>query len=181
MLAEVGLAPAYVPARTLVPLLDLAGLEDPEDEDMHARWAALLANASAGEAANGEVLPSFPRILSELTPIEATMLERLAAEDGPAGRRDGFDLDYFGEQFGFPRQTMGGPPRDPMFKVYIDNLARLRLCEITQPNAELNKLVKEVRGQNTPTGWPYPRIALTNLGKAFVAACSPLQIRSAWP
>ena len=85
-------APRYVPAKTLVPLLELAGLEDPDDEDMQARWTALLANAAAGDAANGEVLPSFPQILSELTPVEAQMLDWLAEEQERRWRSRGSRL-----------------------------------------------------------------------------------------
>ena len=171
LLADVGLAPDYVPAKTLVPLLELASLEDPEDEEMHTRWAALLANASAGDAANGEVLPSFPQILSELTSIEATMLERLARDDDRG--HQGIDLNYFGDEFGFPTPMMGDPPRDPIFNVYIDNLERLQLCIVDRPDTRVAELEKQLGVRPRGIVWPYPRIRLSDLGTAFVAACTP--------
>lgn len=58
-----------VAPRLLFPILDAATLN--EDEDLHARWVALLANA----ATTGDVLPSFPEILRQLTPEEARFLE----------------------------------------------------------------------------------------------------------
>ena len=67
-----------VPLRTLLPILDGAAMED--DESLSAKWAGLLASAAASPPA---VHPSFPRILSELTPREAAMLDELLAADGP--------------------------------------------------------------------------------------------------
>src|SRR5438046_2575401 len=37
-----GVDPSAVPVKTLFPLLDYAAREDPDDEDMIRRWAALL-------------------------------------------------------------------------------------------------------------------------------------------
>jgi hypothetical protein len=171
LLEDAGLSPNVVPAKTLVPLLELASLEDESDESMHARWAALLANAAAGEASNGDVLPSFPQILAELTPAEAAMLDLLGVDHGIVSR-GGLDLDRFGEEFGFPTPRMGGPARDPIFDVYIDNLERLQLAAVDRPDERLDKLEREVGTRNRST-WPRPRIRLTALGKAFVAACTP--------
>lgn len=50
------------------------------DENMQERWAALLANALTSDSA--EVRTAFPRILSELEPNEARLLDRLAANKG---------------------------------------------------------------------------------------------------
>ncbi len=72
-LREAGLSPRVVPARTLVPLLEFAGLEDEDDEEMVSRWANLLANASADE----DQPPSFPHILRQLSGRQARALERL--------------------------------------------------------------------------------------------------------
>src|SRR5438270_12619697 len=76
-LEERGIDPAAVPAKTLFPLLDYALREDPDDEAMITRWAALLANAADGRSGASYVLPSFPRILAELSPQEAAMLDTL--------------------------------------------------------------------------------------------------------
>lgn len=169
LLEEAGLSPHVVPAKTLVPLLELASLEDENDDDMLTRWAALLANAAAGEASNGDVLPSFPQILAELTPPEAAMIDWLASRQERA--RDSLDLDYFGDEFGFPMPAFGGPPRDPIFDVYVDNLERLQLVAVVRKNARIDVLEREL-GKNRP-GWQRSRIGLTALGTAFVAACTP--------
>jgi hypothetical protein len=177
MLERRGLAPRYVPAKTLVPLLELAALEDPDDEDMQTRWIALLANAAAGDAANGEVLPSLPQILAELTPVEAQMLDWLAEEqERQWPSRAGTDLGYFGEQLGYPRVGLGSPPQDPRFGVYVDNLERLRLCLVSHPDERVAELERAFQVGVRPggSGWAPPRIRITDLGVAFVAACSPL-------
>jgi hypothetical protein len=60
-----------VAPRLLFPILDSATLN--EDEDLHARWAALLTNAATIDR---RVLPSFSEILKQLTPDEARFLDR---------------------------------------------------------------------------------------------------------
>jgi Abortive infection alpha len=180
MLERRGLAPRYVPAKTLVPLLELAGLEDPDDQDMQTRWIALLANAAAGDAANGEVLPSFPQILSELTAVEAQMLDWLAEEqERQRPSRVGTDLGSFGEQFGYARVGLGSPPQDPRFGVYVDNLERRRLCLVSHPDERVAELERpfQVGVSRGGSGWVPPRIRITDLGVAFVAACSALPER----
>ena len=84
-LEERGIDPAAVPVKTLFPLLDYASREDPNDEAMIRRWAALLANAADSRASRASyVLPSFPRILAELSSEEATILDTLYADPDPA-------------------------------------------------------------------------------------------------
>jgi len=72
MLKEAGIAPQAVPPRLLVPILEGASIED--DEDLHSRWAALLANACASP---NSVHPSFIEILRQLAPDDAHLLDRL--------------------------------------------------------------------------------------------------------
>lgn len=72
MLREAGIAPQAVPPRLFLPILESASIED--DEDLHARWAALLANAAA---APSSVHPSFIEILRQLTPDDAHLLDKL--------------------------------------------------------------------------------------------------------
>jgi Abortive infection alpha len=85
-LDDAGIAPEDVSLKTLVPLLEGAALEDENEPTMADRWAALLANAAAGDHANGEVLPSFVSILAELSPEEAAILDRLYASAIPLDR-----------------------------------------------------------------------------------------------
>lgn len=63
-----------VPLRTLLPLLEGAALED--DEGLSDRWAGLLASA-ASSVESDSIHPSFPRILSEMSPRESLILDKL--------------------------------------------------------------------------------------------------------
>lgn len=67
MLEAAGLAARVVPAKTLIPLLELASLEEDSDVEMQGRWAALLANAAAGDN-TPPVMPSFAHILPSSRP-----------------------------------------------------------------------------------------------------------------
>ncbi|HLG16585.1 MAG TPA: Abi-alpha family protein [Blastocatellia bacterium] len=79
MLLKAGTEVRAVPLRTLLPLLEGAALED--DENLSDKWAGLLASAaSSGEAESTH--PSFPRILSEVSPREALILDRLHQAGG---------------------------------------------------------------------------------------------------
>jgi len=69
LLDQKGIKPKAVNLKILVPILEGAGLE--ESDDLIEMWSGLLASA----ASEVEVLPSFPRILSELSPIEAKILD----------------------------------------------------------------------------------------------------------
>jgi Abortive infection alpha len=71
--AQSGLELRPVALRLLFPIVQSASLED--DESLQDKWAALLANASTSP---GTVLPAFPRILEQLSPREAALLEELA-------------------------------------------------------------------------------------------------------
>ena len=57
-----------VPLKLLKPIVEDCSLE--EDEDMIERWANLLAAAACGDP----VLPTYVRLLAELTPNEAQLL-----------------------------------------------------------------------------------------------------------
>lgn len=72
MLKEAGIAPNAVPPRLLLPILEGASIED--DEDLHSRWAALLANAASSP---DSVHPSYVEILKQLTPEDARLLDKL--------------------------------------------------------------------------------------------------------
>lgn len=69
-----------VPTKLLVPILEAASLEDPEDDAMHELWANLLASAST----TTNVEPRFPGILKELHTRQAVLIERIARNNAPA-------------------------------------------------------------------------------------------------
>jgi len=72
MLHDAGLEPQQVPPRLLVPILQDGSLED--DPDLHARWAALLANA-ASLAHGAKIIPAFAEILRQITPVQARLVQ----------------------------------------------------------------------------------------------------------
>jgi abortive infection alpha-like protein len=72
MLKEAGIGPQAVPPRLFLPMVEAASIED--DEDLHTRWAALLANAATSPDL---VHPSYIEVLKQLTPVEARLLDAL--------------------------------------------------------------------------------------------------------
>jgi hypothetical protein len=67
---ETGFEPSAVPLKMLLPILKNASLED--DEDLHDRWANLLANAASSSST---VRPAFPEVLRQLSPTDARFLD----------------------------------------------------------------------------------------------------------
>lgn len=72
---ETGLPSHAVSDKTLRAILEEGPLED--DESMQNRWENLLANAFVGQ--EGIVRIAFPKILSELEPGEAALLNEFAS------------------------------------------------------------------------------------------------------
>jgi hypothetical protein len=72
MLKDAGINPHAVPPRLFLPIAENASMQD--DEDLHTRWAALLANAAA---VPDSVHPSFIEVLRQLTPQDARLLDDL--------------------------------------------------------------------------------------------------------
>ena len=64
----------FVPTKVLVPLLEAASLEDPQDVKMHDLWAGLLASS----AVTGNTPPRFVGVLKELQLPQAKLLEEIA-------------------------------------------------------------------------------------------------------
>lgn len=144
--------------KVLFPLLDFSSLEDESDHEMIDRWAALLANAAAGPARGATVLPSFPRILSELSPEEAAILDVLYAPPDPAQVPGLYHL--FPDDPRLDRE-------DPLFYTRCFNLDRLGLLVASWENAMI-------------TGTDPPQyehkvhyIEGKALGLSFVLACMP--------
>jgi len=80
MLTDAGIDPHAVPPRLFLPMIENASMQD--DEDLHTRWAALLANAAASP---DSVHPSFIEVLRQLTPKDAHLLDELY--DSCVGKR----------------------------------------------------------------------------------------------
>ena len=116
---EEEISPQEVPLKTTIPLLEGATLE--EDASMQERWAALLSNAIAG---NKDVTPSYVSILSELSPMEAMLLDKIYDEaqkiDDPEKRKN--------LQFSKEKVAKGFAISTTEAEIMIENLFRLGLC-----------------------------------------------------
>lgn len=155
-LEQSGLPAHTVPPKTLFPLLEFSSLEDDADEAMASRWAALLANAAAGDR-GAAVLPSFPRILAELSSDEARILDALYEE--AETRPPPLVMSHLPE---FQREI--GMGEDALFTARLFNLDRLKLVRTHVRSDEI------AEGQYVQTVY---LIEGTPLGNSFVTACKP--------
>ena len=158
MMEDAGLEPSSVPFRTLLPLLDGAALED--EPDLAEKWAALLANAANPE--ERDVPPSYPAILSELSPGDAAILDSCAVMFDSEGARLYRPVD---------EEWLEELPMDrAAFDISVDNLERLGLVVGSGKHGEdeetgLPQVTLKLRGRDG--------IAFTHLGWAFAQACEP--------
>lgn len=74
VLANADIEPGSVPLRILIPIIENASNE--EDDTLQDIWANLLANAANPER-SGNVRPTFPAILKELTAQDVQFLDAL--------------------------------------------------------------------------------------------------------
>jgi hypothetical protein len=152
-LEHAGLSPHAVPDKVLVPLLEGAGLEEEDDDEMLGRWSNLLANAATAPAATA-IPPAFPELLRELEPLEAMLLDRLVDFRQRSGRPNYRYIDIeLGDLEGF----------ESLEWRQLDNLERLRLIDY-EVGLPIN-----VEPPSSPES---VRVKETELGRAFVKACS---------
>jgi len=158
---ETGFEPRAVPLKTLLPILENASLED--DEDLHDRWANLLANATMPE---GTTHPSFVQVLEGLTSPEAKFLsaifdqislqiEEYETSQTPRIQRDLLRIGVGRELSRLYRHALGiAEDADIGMEsaIALDNFRRLQLVEGPFP------------------GRPY--LELTPMGFAFAQAIS---------
>ena len=130
MCDEAGIDPQTVGLKIARPILEHAAVED--DDALHIRWAALLANASAG-GDGAEVRAPFVQILAEIDGAEAQMLEVLAQP-----RSMPLAFPEFVKALDVPRD---GAWRD----VRLDNLERLNLVNIERPNEDLLSISSDLQ------------------------------------
>lgn len=161
-LKEAGLSPGVVPNKILVPLLEFAGLEADDDEEMLDRWANLLA-AAATAPDRGHV--AYPEILRQLESVEARMLDdmydelyaEMTGKSDDIRRLDGFNLAWFAAS------------------LRLDELGYVRAL----PNLVRLQLAKQRGGPNLPphvtavatSDLLSSPIQLTHFGMAFITAC----------
>ena len=152
-LANVDRGPQHVEPKVLVPLVQGAALET--DEGMAAQWAALLANAADPEQ-RVQVQPAFANVLSQLTPTDALVLQRLYFSAEPQSGRAPAGSIMVKQLYGLG-STYGG------IGVSVDNLLRLRLCVGQQGKPGL---IPE--DPSRPVS-----IVSTAFGSQFMMACTP--------
>jgi hypothetical protein len=140
MLQEAGKEVRPVPLRTLLPLLEGAALED--DENLSDKWAGLLASAASSDETES-THPSFPRILCEISPREALIIDKL--------HQTGGETDWTSFREGLSKEF--GTSVESINQAY-GNLFRLGLCRI--------------RGGTPAT--PAPLIEIGPFGRYFLAA-----------
>jgi hypothetical protein len=68
-----------VPIKELIPLLEKASLEEPDNKDMIQQWASLLAHAATDREVNSAL---FSNILSQINGTQAKLLEIVAETVG---------------------------------------------------------------------------------------------------
>lgn len=160
MLDDAGVSPISIPLRTLLPLLEGAALE--EEDDLSTKWAALLANAATPHSPV-DIYPSFPHILSQLSPRDARVLDAIYDLALHLGLRPGQWAERGGNRESI-MQIMGMSPEE--FDLVTDNLIRLGLCsgQGTRLSFIDNKdQVFQLKDKGT--------ISITQVGYEFVTAC----------
>jgi hypothetical protein len=159
--SKAGLHLRPVAPATLFPLLEAASLED--NEDLHQRWVALLTNTATNP---DDILPCFPDILRQLTPMEAQFLDRVYDEltRHAENRRLGNSSNpaFYGEA---GKGQISGELIKSVPPIMIENMERLKL--VTRVNVPLNfdRLTNTFPAAN--------HLYISELGRAFVRACRP--------
>ncbi len=144
-----------IPLKLAVPLLEAASLED--DDYLQDLWARLLVNAANG--ASGVTLQrAYIAILEQLTPLEATILQRIYLLPFNETRHDGVKVGKLPDSVAVGNDDGEGPiePDDDV-KLALSNLARLGCLEIQK---------------SWGGGEIFEKVNPTLLGKSFVEACT---------
>jgi hypothetical protein len=120
MLKDAGINAQAVPPRLFLPIIESGSIEG--DEDLHSRWAALLANAARS---GDSVHPSFIEVLRQLSPEDAQLLDKHHASLSRYGR----EVTPWGGPISMAeleKRTKAGENPEKSFQ----NLVRLGLIEI---------------------------------------------------
>lgn len=145
--------PCQVPPSLFLPIIDNASVQD--NEALHDKWAALLANAAAP---GNNILPAFSETLKQLSASEAQFLDR--AFDQVAD-----DQKAVAYPVSIREETLASIPR-----VMLENVYRLRL--VTRDTLEVDpKQPFRMRAGRLP-------FQFSDFGRAFVLACRPPQAKS---
>lgn len=163
MLKEAGITPQAVPPRLFLPILEGASIQD--DDDLHTRWSALLANAATSP---GLVHPSYVEILKQLTPEDAQLLDRLYDSCKAKRHRSvtpWVDTITYAERE--RRVAAGEHPEIP-----FQNLVRLGLIETVYTIDSSKVKVRYTQGRSSKfEGTLDDHYELTESADLFVQAC----------
>ena len=143
---ESGLPPVGVEDKLLRSILEEGPMED--DEDMQERWANLLANA--GTSNHKRVRAAFPRILSELEPNEAALLDQFASRASDESFQD--------------KKFSPEEPGERGKMLALDNLNRLGLILYVRE-------IPTTLGSASDEHATISGVRFTDLGWDFVQAC----------
>jgi hypothetical protein len=179
MALDAGFTPSAVSPKILFPLLEGASME--EDENLHTMWSALLANASS-EAA-GQIRPSFVRILQDMAPDEARLLQEISDQGQVIeGMRNNFNESRYAtlsdkRQAENALSIMEHEANRAIERKFMalageqppQTRARFQACIQSLESA---RLVVEERSEGG-TSWE-----LSNRGRLFLDACSPPKRKS---
>jgi len=156
----------------LKPIVENAPLET--DPALAAHWAALLANA-ADPARQSYVQPAFAEILRQLTALDARILQTIATIS--QGQEAGTRPYMYAEATRIQREAGEGDGLLTIaFRIAVDNLLRLRLCDgrgTTRPPGKLSELISGRHSDTLAEGPGKDRLAITDLGLAFLDAVTP--------
>jgi hypothetical protein len=169
-----------IPPKVLVPLMGHSSLED--DPSMQERWASLLARAAVSGNAD-DVPPAYADILSQLTPLAATVLEVL--KDTRASTTYNHDPGLYSHRIADDlAKALGGRWQ------YHD--AAEMYVRAAEANAAVDLLIRQGLVARAPLfekkkpskrgNVEYPEqlelagygVHITELGRRFFAACQPL-------
>lgn len=153
MLGTVGLEPKEVPGRILWRIIEHASADT--SGEMRSKWAGLLANASADPS---RVPVEFPQILSQLSSLDAAVLDDMADRVVREGKK------YTAEQKLVEIARVA--PSVGALRASLTNLERLSLVVPSETNSAFDIwdddfIVAEKRAR------------LTRYGVVFVVACRP--------
>ncbi|MFI4977493.1 MAG: hypothetical protein ACHQC8_02265 [Solirubrobacterales bacterium] len=158
---EAGIDPQSIKLTVLTPLLDSAANE--EDESMADRWAALLANAASATAA--EVSPSFPSVLSRMSPFDALVFDAVAHA---LSHLEGLQATVIGVNAGAIAAHYDWPIDDVRFAFEV--LLTMGLCGYASANmggGDANQPQQGLLGSDREC------VLVTEFGRRFLAACTP--------
>ncbi len=165
-LVEKGIEPTPVPPALLIPILEHSSLV--EEEVLQRKWATLLANAAV---ANNKVLPAFPEILRQLTPVHARIIDYMHGIPGEVLEKS---VRSYGEVhletvvgwLKLDRESIG---------VLFSDLERLQIVEIViDPPLHEGNSLGHLTTKVEKIAWAFDfkhRFRFSLLGREFVRAC----------